>query len=417
MMGVVDCNNFYVSCERVFRPDLRREPVVVLSNNDGCIIARSNEAKAMGITMGQPFFQVRHLVEQKKLHVFSANFALYGDMSRRVMSVVRSELPEMEIYSIDETFVRVDDDVPRLQDVGINLSKKVERWTGIPVSIGFAPSKTLAKMASKFAKKYAGYKGCCVIDNDEKKEKALSLFPIQDVWGIGRRYGNRLACRGVKTAADFVRWDEKHVRSEFGLPGIVTWTELKGIPCEYLEMDVNRKTITNSRSFKNAISDLEELKPIVADFAALCAQQLRKQHGAATDICVFIRTNPHQEEQPQYANSANVRLDVPTSDLREIIGAALRGLECIFRPNYAYKKAGVTVSNIVNGCVPGSLFDSIDRDKQEKLLKSLDSIHQKMGKDAVKVAIQGESKRAANRKYTSPAYTTNLNEIIEVKIL
>ena len=169
MMGVVDCNNFYVSCERVFRPDLRREPVVVLSNNDGCIIARSNEAKAMGITMGQPFFQVRHLVEQKKLHVFSANFALYGDMSRRVMSVVRSELPEMEIYSIDETFVRVDDDVPRLQEVGINLSKKVERWTGIPVSIGFAPSKTLAKMASKFAKKYVGYKGCCVIDNDEKR--------------------------------------------------------------------------------------------------------------------------------------------------------------------------------------------------------------------------------------------------------
>lgn len=413
MIGLVDCNNFYVSCERVFHPALRHRPVVVLSNNDGCVISRSNEAKAMGIKMGVPFFQVKPLVDAGRLDVFSSNFTLYGDMSRRVMSVLRGEVPHIEIYSIDECFIDVEG-IPRLAEFGRHLSAKVKKWTGIPVSVGLAPTKTLAKMASKFAKKYPGYQGSCIIDSDEKRLKALRLFDIADVWGIGRRYAQKLAVRHIKTAYDFIQWPRSTVDRLMGIGGVRTWMELQGKPCYQLEPSVAKKSITTSRSFKQEIYDYPALSSLVADFAAHCARKLREQKGSCQDLYVYARTNRFHEDN-YYSNTAHVHLLVPSSDVRELAAAATEGLKTIFIEGYGYKQAGVTVTNIAGGCVPTDMFDTVDRIKQERLLRALDNIRLKHGDRTVRVASQGDSSGEMNRKYRSQCYTTNPDDIIEVK--
>ena len=415
MTGVVDCNNFFVSCERVFHPALRGKPVIVLSNNDGCVIARSNESKDMGIKMGMPFYQIKRLVENGELHVFSSNFALYGDMSRRVMSVVRGMVEHIEVYSIDEAFL----DLSGISDFtafGLALSEKVERWTGIPVSVGIAATKTLAKMGSRYAKKYKGYRGCCVIDTPGKRKKALDLFPVKDVWGIGRQYVKQLNYYGIKTAADFLKWNRQRVAREFGQPGVRTWLELQGIPCCDLEMSAGKKSITRSRSFHEAIADYEQLRAAIADFAAICAAKLRAQKGYAAEISVFIHTNYFRADLPQYSNSARITFDVPTADARELIKAAAAALKKIYRPGFSYKQAGVTMSGIVNGAVQTALFDPVNRVRQEMLLKSLDSIRNKMGDSAVRIASQGNSFEISNRQFASHRYTTDLNDIIQVKL-
>ncbi len=415
MIGVVDCNNFFVSCERVFHPGLRKKPVVVLSNNDGCVIARSNESKAMGIKMGVPFYQIKNLVEKSGLHVFSTNFALYGDMSRRVMSVIRGMVGHIEIYSIDEAFI----DLNGITDpaaFGRMLSEKVERWTGIPVSVGIAPTKTLAKVGSRFAKNYPGYYGCCVIDTPAKRQKGLSLFPVKDVWGIGRRYAKQLDYYGIKTAADYLEWNRQRVKREFGMPGVRTWLELQGTPCSDLETTAGKKSITRSRSFHEAIADYGQLRSVIADFAAICAAKLRDQKGYASEISVFIHTNYFREDLAQYSNSARLTFEVPTADARELVKAAASVLKRIYREGYSYKQAGVTVAGIVNGSVQTALFDPVNRDRQEKLLKSLDSIRNRMGDRAVRVASQGNSILASSRQFASRRYTTNLDDIIQVKL-
>jgi DNA polymerase V len=415
MIGLVDCNNFFVSCERVFHPNLRCAPVVVLSNNDGCVIARSNEAKAMDIKMGVPFYQVKHLAEAGKLHVFSSNFTLYGDMSKRVMSVIRSMVPRVEVYSIDETFIDVSG-IKDVQQLGLDLSARVEKWTGIPVSVGLAGNKTLAKMASKFAKRYKGYDGCCMIDTVEKREKALRLFPIEDIWGVGRRMFKQMMYYGVHTAYDFTKWNRMRVQREFGISGVNTWLELQGVNCIDFEPSVAKKSITTSRSFKEAITEYEKLQAIVADFAALCAKKLREQQGRTSEIIVYFRTNSFRTDLPQYSNAAKVVLNVPSSDVRELVTAATAGLKSIFREGYAYKQAGVLVTNIINGVIETDMFDTVDRVRQERLLKSLDALRGKMGDRAVRVASQGDCSGEMNRKYRSRCYTTNPDDIIEVKI-
>lgn len=415
MIGLVDCNNFFVSCERVFHPNLRCAPVVVLSNNDGCVIARSNEAKAMDIKMGVPFYQVKHLAEAGKLHVFSSNFTLYGDMSKRVMSVIRSMVPRVEVYSIDETFIDVSG-IKDVQQLGLDLSARVEKWTGIPVSVGLAGNKTLAKMASKFAKRYKGYDGCCMIDTVEKREKALRLFPIEDIWGVGRRMFKQMMYYGVHTAYDFTKWNRMRVQREFGISGVNTWLELQGVNCIDFEPSVAKKSITTSRSFKEAITEYERLQAIVADFAALCAKKLREQQGRTSEIIVYFRTNSFRTDLPQYSNAAKVVLNVPSSDVRELVTAATAGLKSIFREGYAYKQAGVLVTNIINGVIETDMFDTVDRVRQERLLKSLDALRGKMGDRAVRVASQGDCSGEMNRKYRSRCYTTNPDDIIEVKI-
>lgn len=413
MFGIIDCNNFFVSCERVFCPQLKGVPVVVLSNNDGCVIARSNEAKAMGIAMGTPFFKVKHLMQSGVLHVKSGNLTLYGDMSRRVMSIVRKRVPRIEVYSIDECFMDLDG-IGNVEAFGRELSATVERCTGIPVSVGVAPTKTLAKLASRFAKKYAGYKGCCVIDNEEKRRKALELTDIGDVWGVGRRMQAALERCRVHTALDYSLRKPEWLRRMFSLPAVYTWRELNGHACIKLETPAAKQSVTSSRSFKTPITEFDSLAPIVADFAAHCAAKLRDEGSAARSVTVFIRTDAFRPDLPQYRNAATECLFVATSDLRELADAAERALRSIFRPGYGYKKAGVVLGHIENGSVQTDLFDTIDREKQARLLDTIDKIHHRLGAKALQLASQEPCTSVMNHQFRSPDYTTQLSDIIEV---
>ena len=280
MIGVVDCNNFFVSCERVFAPKLIGRPAVVLSSNDGCVVARSNEAKAMGIAMGIPFFKVKGLVESGQLCALSSNYTLYGDMSRRVMSVIRRHVPEMEQYSIDECFI-VLPEIEDYQAFGSRLSQIVEQWTGIPVSVGLAPTKTLAKLASRFAKKHKGYRGCCLIDTQEKRRKALELTNLRDVWGIGRKSAAKLEQMGLHTAWQFARSGQKQIRKLMGIAGEETWRELNGESVLGLTIPTPRKSIQSTRSFNRPLLTTRELHTALADFCAQVAEKLRKVNACA----------------------------------------------------------------------------------------------------------------------------------------
>ena len=413
MVGLVDCNNFFVSCERVFAPHLQGRPVVVLSNNDGCVIARSNEAKALGIPMGEPFFRIRKLADSGKIEVLSSNLELYRDMSHRVMSLVRKNFSESEVYSIDEAFFTLGNTVDE-EKTGRMLRACIGRCTGIPVSVGIAPTKTLAKMASHFAKKYAGYKGCCLIDTDEKRQKALSLYPLGEVWGIGRRYAARFQTYGLRTAADFAAWNERRVQCEMGITGVRIWKELHGLPCLPLEQDTLQKSITMSRSFSKALTTLDELRPLVADFASLAADKARRQKARAYTLSVYIRTDRFRPDVPQYSNVVSETLEVPSADPRELIAVAGRCLERAFRPGFGYKKAGVTLSGLVNGSVQGMLFDTVDREKQHRLLTVYDAIRQKNGKRTLQIAAQGDINTMMNRQFRSRRFTTCLDDVIEV---
>lgn len=414
MVGLMDCNNFFVSCERVFQPELADKAVVVLSNNDGCVVARSNEAKALGIKMGEPYFRIRQLVERGEVLVRSGNLRLYGDMSRRVMSVAQRFVPHIEQYSIDECFLDLDG-VQQPVAVCRELVKVVRQWTGIPVSVGVAPTKTLAKVASKFAKKYAGYHGCCLIDTDEKRVKALRLTPVGEVWGVGRRHLPLLLGRGVKTAYDLTCWNEDHVRHLLALPGVRMWNELKGKPMIPLEQAVAKQSITASRSFRNVITDYELLRSLIADFASICADKLRRDGSAARMVTAYIRTDRFRPDQPQYGNSGTVTLDVATSDLREIVAAATRALQSVYREGYGYKKAGVSLSGITHGCVQAHLFDTVDRERQQRLLEAVDRVREKNGVQALRVASQESFRTVMNSEHRSPDYTTRLQDVIKVK--
>lgn len=361
MFGLMDCNNFYASCERVFNPSLNGKPVVVLSNNDGCVIARSNEAKALGIPMGAPAYQMRELVEKHGVAVFSSNYTLYGDMSARVMSILSSLAPEIEVYSIDEAFVNLDG-ITDYQSLGRIIVNKVYKDTGIPVSLGIAPTRTLAKIANKFAKKYPAYQRVCCIDTEEKREKALHLFAIGDVWGIGRRQAARLEKEGIKTAYDFTQLPNSWVRKYMTVVGERTWKELRGIPC-ITENITPRKQICTSRSFGQMIENIEQMDEAVSTFASKCAKKLREQKGYAVSLLVFIQTNRFRDDLPQYWKSVSVNLPVPTDDTQEIVHYALTGLRSIFLKGYHYKKAGVIITEITYN-VQRNLFDMIDRDKE-----------------------------------------------------
>ena len=292
MYAIVDCDNCYVSCERVFRPDLEGRPVVVLSNNDGCVVARSNEAKAMGVKAGTPFFQLEQMFPGKKIAVFSSNYELYGELTGRVVNIIRNESPALFRYSIDECFVYLDSELD-YKKWGEELHKKIRKWTGMPVSIGIAPTKTLAKVASHFAKKYSGYNHCCVIDTDEKRQKALKLFPVDDVWGVGRRYAAKLTAYGVKTAFDFACRHSDWVRVTFN--NIVihrTWQELNGVDCVPNEEMAKKKSICTSRSFNGMISDYTTLCTHVSNYAARCAEKLRSQDTVCSVVGVLSTPTP-----------------------------------------------------------------------------------------------------------------------------
>lgn len=421
LFGLADCNNFYCSCERVFHPDLRNKPVVVLSNNDGCVVARSEESKKLGIKMGVPFYQIRDMVEKNGVAVFSSNYNLYGDMSRRVMSLLSSFFPKINIYSIDEAFIDLSgmDDTNSILDVSYKAVRSIYKGVGIPISLGVASTKTLAKMASVFAKKYKGYNGVCIIDSDEKREKALKLFPIGDVWGIGRRYSKKLEYNGVMTAWDFTQKHESWVRQEMSITGLRTWKELRGVSCIEDEDTLYKKSICTSRSFPNqGLNRIEDVEEAVANFAAMCSKKLREQHTVCQSIIVFAYTSRFREDVPQNYIHEVINLDVPTNDVQEIVSLSVRALKKNWSSTiYYYKKAGVVVTNITDGgSVQGSLFDNVDREKQSALSKIVDEINLRNGRDMVRVAVQGyDNNWHIKNEYISKQYTTNIKDIIVVK--
>jgi DNA polymerase V len=414
MFGLVDCNNFYASCERVFNPSLNGKPIVVLSNNDGCVIARSNEAKVLGIKMGVPAYQIKDLVKQHDVAVFSSNYVLYGDMSGRVMSMLAELAPEIEVYSIDEAFLNLAG-IKDLQSLGANIVRKVSRGTGIPVSLGIAPTKTLAKMANKFAKKYPAYNRLCNIDTEEKREKALKLFEIGDVWGIGRRQAAKLEKRGVKTAFDFTQLPGSWVRKNMTVVGERTWKELRGISCIDMESaPPAKKQICTSRSFGKMVEDIDTMSEAIATHASACAKKLRQQKSYAMSLMVFIHTNNFREDLPQYWKNTIIKLPVPTSDTLEIVHYALEGLKSIFMPGYQYKKAGVIITEIVTSAQLG-LFDTVDREKREKLMQAIDKVNGEH-RHLVKLAVQGNGRDwKLKQEQLSKRYTTDINEVLTIK--
>ncbi|MDD4993657.1 MAG: Y-family DNA polymerase [Paludibacter sp.] len=419
MYALIDCNNFYASCERVFNPSLNGKPVVVLSNNDGCVIARSTEAKALGIPMAEPAYKLKELIEKNQVTVFSSNYVLYGDMSHRVMTTISEFAPEMEIYSIDEAFLLLDGfQLIDLKAYGEKVVRTTTRNTGIPVSMGIAPTKTLAKAANRFAKKYPNYKSVCVIDTDEKREKALKLLDIGDVWGIGRQYATKLRYYSINTGWDFTQRTKSWVRHTMGVVGERTWLELRGTPCVEMDRSTSKKSICTSRSFGERLTELEPISEAIANFAASCAEKLRKQKSLASILMIFIHTNPHATNQPQYSNQKVIHLPVATNDSTELINFALQGLKSIYKKGYRYKKGGVIVSEIVpERPLQGNLFDTKDREKFNKVMTVMDNLNASYGKQKVKIAAQGfDRKWKLKNEKLSPCYTTKMEDVLEIKV-
>lgn len=449
MIGLADCNNFYCSCERVFRPDLIGKPVVVLSNNDGCVIARSEEAKALGYKMGDPFYQVKEKLEAEGVAIFSSNYTLYGSLSNRVMSMLSHYSPHIDQYSIDESFFDVDQSMAErffqdnlkendtflnneslLHQYGARISADVLRAVGIPISIGIAETKTLAKIGSKFAKKYKGFQGCCLIDTDERRHKALSLFPVEDVWGIGRQIARKLDYMGIRTAAQFADKKESWVRSHFNITTLRTWKELNGESCISIEELPQKKSICTSRSFANeGITDKNLIEEAVANFAVRCTEKLRRQGSVCQGITVFAWTSRFNEHVPEYTIHDSLTLPIATNAQEEIVGAALSILRAKYpkpmadsRPDrsdmsFHFKKAGVILWQISpDHPRQQDLFDPIDRSKQKKLMEAIDAINRKNGYGTIRQAIQGTDCRFdLKREYMSKQFTTNIHDILKVK--
>ena len=393
MYGIADIDNCYVSCERVFRPDLVGKPVVVLSNNDGMIVARSNEAKALGIKDCTPYFQLAEQFPNEKIAVFSSNYELYGELTGRIVSIISKETPAYFRYSIDECFMYLDGiELDKLQQWGENLHKRVKREVGMPISIGLAPTKTLAKIASKLAKKYEVYKHCCMIDTDYKREKALEWCPIEDVWGIGRRYAAKLQYLGCKTALDFAKHHRDWVRQTFNNINIVrTWQELNGEDAVPNEELAKKKSICTSRSFNGMISDYETLRTQVANYAARCAEKLRQQNTVASIVGVFLNTNAFREDLAQYWNFRERPLITPSSSTITIVEAANDVLQSIYRPGYQYKKAGVIVMGIgPDSPIQQDLFDinAEQFQKMRRLDEVVDRINRMHGSETIVLGSQ-----------------------------
>ena len=449
MIGLADCNNFYCSCERVFRPDLIGKPVVVLSNNDGCVIARSEEAKTLGYKMGDPFYQVKGKLEAEGVAIFSSNYTLYGSLSNRVMSMLSHYSPHIDQYSIDESFFEVDQSMAErffqenlkandtflnedslLHQYGARISADVLRAVGIPISIGIAETKTLAKIGSKFAKKYKGYLGCCLIDTDERRHKALSLFPIEDVWGIGRQIARKLDYMGIRTAVQFADKKESWVRSHFNITTVRTWKELNGESCISIEELPQKKSICTSRSFSDeGICDKNVIEEAVANFAVRCTEKLRLQGSVCQGITVFAWTSRFNEHVPEYTIHDSLTLPIATNAQDEIAGAALSILRAKYpkpmadcrsdRPglSFRFKKAGVILWQI-SPAHPRQqdLFDPIDRSRQKALMEAIDAINRKNGHGTIRQAVQGNGCRFdLKREYMSKRFTTDIHDILKVK--
>ena len=416
MIALVDCNNFYASCERVFNPKIENKPVIVLSNNDGCVIARSNEAKVLGIKMGEPAFKLKNLIEKYNINVFSTNFALYGDLSKRVMNIMSTEVEKMEIYSIDEAFLDFSDYASKKR--GLAIREKVKKWTGIPVSVGIAPTKVLAKVAGHIAKKHTK-SGVFIFDDEDLIRRALNFFKVEDLWGIGSNTAKKLKSVGIHTALQFRQCDSSWVKRNLSVNGVRLQKELFGEVCYPVETKIERrKSICTARSFGSEINKLSKLKEVIGSHANTCATKLRKEKSCCTTVGVFLSTNPFKPQAKQYNPYTVTQLHVPTNDSMEIVKVAIKALESIYRGDCIYKKAGVVVS----GTAPQeqtqlSLFDSLDRGKRENINIAVDRVNSLMGKNKVHLAVQGNGRKwKIKQERLSPCYTTRFADILEVRI-
>jgi len=440
--ALVDCNNFYASCERVFQPRLIGRPVVVLSNNDGCIIARSDEAKALGVPMGAPLHEYEPLLKRHQVSVFSSNYALYGDISARVMDQLTFFTPDVEVYSIDEAFLGLDGFAPAmLPDHMRQLRRSIRQWTGIPVSVGVAPTKTLAKLANRIAKKYTS-DGVYVMDDPGLMTRILGDVEVEDIWGISKRWGARLRQMGIGTALQLRQASPRQIRQALSVVGERIVHELNGQSCLEIEEVQPRKTIMSSRSFGTMISDRTSLEQAVANYTARAAEKLRRQHSRAGGIYVFIRTNRFRQQDPQYSNAAMVGMDEATSDTARLIQAAMGALRHLWRPGYRYHKAGVMLTELVNdlgdqaNLFRTSLYTGgrdmlAERQASDRRMAALDRINTAMGQGTLFHAAEGFTPKGRHNKtrritpdtehwrmrsrFRSPAYTTRWSDLVRVR--
>lgn len=422
MYALVDCNNFYASCERVFKPKLIGKPIVVLSNNDGCIISRSDEAKAVGIPMGAPEFKVRELLKEKNVTVFSSNYPLYGDLSNRVMQILEQFSPNIEIYSIDEAFMNFDGvTVTDFHDYGLQIKSRVQQWLGIPISIGFAPTKALSKVANKIARKFPERtKGVYIINTEESRIKALKWTKIEDVWGIGYRLTKKAKLRNIKTAFDFTLSEhESWIRKEMGVTGMRLKNELEGKSVLALEpVSEQKKSIAITRSFPKQISEYDLLKERVSTFASVCAEKLRKQKSCCYTIIVMLVVDKHKYESNKYYFNSAISLPFATNSMLTISNTAVSILKKLLEGHEGlkFKKAGV----IVSGLTPENskqfhMFED-ENPKHLQLMQTIDSLNAKIGGRKIKLGNQNLEKTwDMNQNHLSPRYTTNFNEILEIK--
>jgi DNA polymerase V len=422
MYALVDCNNFYASCERVFQPEFNEKPVVILSNNDGCIISRSNEAKDVGIPMGAPEFKFRSLLKEKNVKVFSSNYALYGNLSNRVMSILEGFTPNLEIYSIDEAFLNFDGlDISNYHDYGLQMKNRIHKWVGIPTCVGFAPTKALSKVANKIAKKFQDRtQGVYVIDTEEKRIKALKWTKIEDVWGIGYRTTKKAKLRNINTALDFIAPEhENWIKKEMGVTGLRLKHELEGKSVLDLEpIQEQKKSIAITRSFPKQISDFDLLKERVSTFATVCAEKLRAQNSCCHTIIVMLVIDRHTTQSQKYYFNMAVTLPFATNSNLTISNTAIEILKklCIGNENIKFKKAGVIVTELIpEDSKQFHLFED-ENPKHINLMKTIDSLNKRIGTKKIKLANQNLNLTwDMNQNYLSPKYTTNFKQILEIK--
>jgi DNA polymerase V len=419
MFALVDCNNFYCSCEKLFNPKLNGRPVIVLSNNDGCAISRTEEAKALGIAMASPAFIMRDLIEKHNVAVFSSNYTLYGDMSARIMETLSSLVPEVEVYSIDEAFLDLRTlGRSNLLELGFRIRRTVMKNTGIPVSIGIAPTKTLAKMANHHAKKYYPDAAVFWAANPTLTNEMLSVTPVGQIWGIGNQQSLFLTGSGFKTAEDFSKAPDDWTAKNLSVKGLRLLFELRGIPAVPSdESPVARKNICTSRSFGNRLTEKNAIAEALSNYAASCAAKMRAEKTVCTSVEVFIQTNPHKTLETQYRRSIIIVMERASNDSGEIIKAARRALDLIFKPGFRYMKCGITVRDLIpESSVQASCFDGADHNKKRRVMQAMDNINRNLGGDFVRAAVQGfDRSYRLKTDFLSPRYTTRMEEILKIR--
>ena len=417
MFALVDCNNFYASCERVFNPNLQHKPIVILSNNDGCIISRSDEAKKLGIPMGAPIFKYRSLIANHNVKVFSSNYSLYGDMSSRVMSILKQFTPDIQVYSIDESFLKLEGfEDYNLTDYGMLMKNRILKWTGIPTCAGIAPTKALSKVANKIARKYPNQtNGVYVIDTEAKRVKALKWTKIKDIWGIGKKLSNRLATKGCKNAYDFTQLPESWVKSNMSVVESRLQRDLLGIPTLDLEVQKSKKSIATTRTFEKPLKELDKIKERISTFAFVSGEKLRRQNSHCHMIIVILRSNYFRKDLKQHYATKVISLPYPTNSSLVLSNYAIKAIEEVFKSGIAYKKAGI----ILTGLVPSNnyqlnIFDW-ENSNHQPLMKAIDKINYRFS-NKIKLANQDLKKTwKMKQDHLSPNYTTNLQDIIKVK--